>query len=106
MPEYLQVIVPSDTVSAKEPLNVLSGVSGFTERTEMTVHLWGRAADKWKALDSVTFTAEKGEHRHLYFSISPEKLTPAFWDVDAEELELIAYHEYPGEITGKLIFIY
>jgi len=77
MPEYLQVIVPCDTVSAKEPLNVLSGVSGFTERTEMTVHLWGRAADKWKALDSVTFTAEKGEHKHLYFSISPEKLTPA-----------------------------
>ena len=107
MLKYIDVIPSKETVARGESLNLLGGVANDGPACAADIAVWGNAGDGWRAVVTRRLDIAAGEHRHLYFTLTPELFAPDRWGGEApEELELIISHEKPRDgARGKLVFI-
>lgn len=106
MLSYIDVIPAKTTIRRGESLNLLGGAANNADTLDTDMHVWGNAGSGWKSLTCHRVTIEKGEHKHLYFTLRPEMLTETFPDEEVEELELIIRDTEPApQENGVLVFI-
>ena len=106
MLKFIDVIPSRERVLPGESLNILGGAANGGDDVTAEIGVWGRTDGGWRLLMSRTVTVEKGEHKHLYFTLPPELFSEPFWEEDPEELELIIRDRKPEESeNGIMIFI-
>ena len=103
---FIEVIPSKEYIEKGEPLNILGGAANHGPAVEADITVWGRADEGWKALLTQRVGIAAGEHKHLYFTLTPELLDAANASGEVEALELIIRDRepLPGE-TGKMVFI-
>lgn len=106
MLSYMDVIPSKESVSRTESLNILSGVANDSEETTVSISLWGKADKEWKALITQETYVAAHEHKHLYYTLTPEMYSEKVWGEDVEEIELRVSERMPDEETrGVMVFI-
>ena len=103
---FIDVIPSKNTITPDESLNILGGAANHGEALETDISVWANAGYGWISMITRHFTIEEGEHKHLYFTLTPELLYDKLWEDEPEEFELIIRDSKPGmKETGVLIFI-
>ena len=103
---FIEVIPSKECVSRGESLNILGGAVNHGPDTEADITVWGRADEGWKVLLTRTEKIRAGEHKHLYYTLTPEMIASANAAGEVEELELIIRDRMPGpDENGKIVFI-
>ena len=85
MLRYIDVIPARESMVRGGSLNLLGGVANDGPACAEDVTVWGNAGDGWRALVTRRFDIAEGEHRHLYFTLTPELLDPARWGGEVPE---------------------
>ncbi len=103
---YIDVIPSKETISRTESLNILCGVANDSEGTTVSISLWGKADNEWKALITEETVIQDHEHKHLYYTLTPEMYSEKIWGEDIEELELCVSDRIPRvDDKGVMVFI-
>ena len=103
---FIPAIPAKESVTRGEPLNVLGGAANDGPARTAEITVWGRADDDWKALLTASEGIAAGEHKHLYYTLTPEMIASASASGEVEELELLISDRKPGPgQTGKFVFI-
>lgn len=103
---FIPAIPAKESVTRGEPLNVLGGAANDGPALTAEITVWGRADDDWKALLTASEEIAAGEHKHLYYTLTPEMIASASASGEVEELELLISDRKPGPgQTGKFVFI-
>ena len=103
---FIPAIPAKESVTRGEPLNVLGGAANDGPALTAEITVWGRADDDWKALLTASEEIAAGEHKHLYYTLTPEMIASASASGEVEELELLISDRKPGpEQAGKFVFI-
>lgn len=102
---FIPVIPSKEAPAPGEALNVLGGAANHGEAITAEITVWGRTEGDWRALVTRSFRVEAGEHKHLYFTLSPELLSPRFWGGEIDALELRISDRKPSPLDrGKAVF--
>lgn len=101
---FIDAIPAKQTVSPDEFVNILGGVVNGEGATGADISLWGRADSDWRRLETRWFELGAYEHKHLYFTLKPEALSPRYWGREIEELELSISDCEPVK-PGVIVFI-
>ena len=104
MLSFIDAIPAKQTISHDESLNVLGGVANSGDDTSSDITLWGKVDNEWKPLETQRFVIGKNEHKHLYFTLRPDRLSACFGDIDIEEIELAISDSEPTK-PGVIVFI-
>ena len=103
---YIDVIPSKSSISPGESLNILGGAANHGPAVETDITVWGNIGTGWKAVLTKHFLIEEGEHKHLYFTLTPEILSSTLWEDGPEEFELIIRATEPeAHENGVLIFL-
>ncbi|MBQ5341740.1 MAG: hypothetical protein J6W57_07050 [Oscillospiraceae bacterium] len=103
---YLDVIPSKSSIRPDEDLNILGGAANHGDAVETDMTVWGNTGSGWVPLITRHMLIEKEEHKHLYFTITPEILWENLWKEGPEEFDLIIRDTEPGDDeTGVLIFV-
>ena len=103
---YIDVIPSNSSIRPDEDLNILGGAANHGEAVETDMTVWGSIGEGWVPLITEHMLIEEGEHKHLYYTITPEILKEKLWLDGPEEFDLIIRDTEPGrDETGVLIFI-
>lgn len=103
---FIDVIPARNSIRPGDSLNILGGAANRGKATESDISVWGSIGNGWVPLVTKSFAIEEGEHKHLYFTITPEMLYDRLWDGTPDEFELIIRDSKPGkEENGVLIFL-
>ena len=103
---YIVVIPSKSSITPEESLNILGGAANHGEAMETDITVWGSTGNGWKPLITRHYFIEKGEHKHLYFTLTPEILHARLWDNGPDEFELIIRATEPAaDENGVLIFV-
>ncbi|MBR0402717.1 MAG: MerR family transcriptional regulator [Lachnospiraceae bacterium] len=103
---FIPAIPAKESVTRGEPLNVLGGAANDGPARTAEITVWGKADDDWKALLTASEEIAAGEHKHLYYTLTPEMIASASASGEVEELELLISDRKPGPgQTGKFVFI-
>ena len=106
MLSFIDVIPSKNTIAPGESLNILGGAANHGESLETGISVWANAGAGWMELMTKHFLISAGEHKHLYFTLTPELLMNKLWDGEPEEFELIIRDTEPKpEENGVLIFL-
>ena len=102
---YIDVIPAKKTIKPGESLNILGGAANHGRALETDLTVWANSGKGWRPLITKRFLIEEGEHKHLYFTITPD-LLEKLWDGEPDEFELIIRETEPKpQENGILIFI-
>ena len=103
---FIDVIPSKESLTRGEPLNILGGTANRGPALTAKITVWGRADEGWRALLTREEEILAGEHKHLYYTLTPEMLASASGSGEVEELELLISDREPKpETTGKIVFI-
>ena len=106
MLSFIDAIPARDTIRRSESLNVLGGAANSGSALEADISVWANDGNGWKALITRRFSIDAGEHKHLYFTLSPSSFSREFWGEAPEELELMIRDSEPGQDeNGVMVFI-
>lgn len=106
MLSFFDVIPARSSIRPGDSLNILGGAVNPGPVLEMDLTVWGNAGNGWIPLVSKPLRIEAGEHKHLYFTLTPEILYARLWANGPEEFDLLIRDTMPGpEETGVLIFL-
>ena len=106
MLSFIDAIPARNTVRRGESLNVLGGAANSGNALEADISVWANDGNGWRALTTQRFAIAGGEHKHLYFTLSPAAFSREFWGEAPEELELVIRDSEPGQDeNGVLVFI-
>ena len=106
--EFIDAIIPKDTVTPEDTLYVLGGVINHTDKAvTVPVTLWGRAAEDWLPLLRQRVELNALEHKHLYFYIPGACFREIYWGIpEVDEIEIrISESEPPKGSKGVLVFV-
>lgn len=103
---YIDVIPAKRSIRPGEDLNILGGAANHGSDLETDLTVWGNAGDGWRAIVTERFLIKEGEHKHLYFTLTPEMLRRSVWEDGPEEFDLIIRDKMPApEENGVMIFV-
>ena len=103
---YIDVIPSKSSIRPDEDLNILGGAANHGEAVETDMTVWGNTGSGWVPLITRHMLIEKGEHKHLYFTITPEILYEKLWKEGPEEFDLIIRDTEPAkDEAGVLVFV-
>ena len=106
MLSFIRVIPTKNSIRPGESLNILGGAANHGETTETDISVWANIGDGWVPLVTQNFRIEAGEHKHLYFTITPDMLLAALWNDGPEEFELIIQDTKPKpDDNGVMVFV-
>ena len=106
MLSFIDVIPSKSAITPGESLNILGGAANHGEALETDISVWANAGYGWSSLITKRFRLEEGEHKHLYFTLTPELMANELWDGEPDEFELIIRDTKPrADENGVLIFI-
>ena len=103
---FIDVIPSRSSIRPGESLNILGGAANHGEAMETDISVWANAGYGWKSLITKHFFIAEAEHKHLYFTLTPEVLYNILWDDEPEEFELIIRDSEPDDKeNGVLVFL-
>ena len=106
MLKYIDVIPARESVSRGESLNLLGGVANDGGAVTLDISVWGRVSDEWQALVTQRTEVMAGEHRHLYFTLTPDCFSFERWQAEIEDIELRIEDHMPGnDARGRIVFV-
>ena len=106
MLSFIDAIPARDTIRRGESLNVLGGAANSGSDLEADIRIWANDGNGWRALAVQRCAIHAGEHKHLYFTLSPASFSREFWGEAPEELELVIRDSEPGpDENGVMVFI-
>lgn len=103
---FIDVIPARNSIKPGESLNILGGAANHGKALETDLTVWGNAGERWVPLMTKHFLIEEGEHKHLYFTLTPELLDDLLWNGEPDEFELIIRDTRPKPYdSGVMIFV-
>ncbi len=106
MLKYIGVIPSRESISRCESLNLLGGVANDGDAVTVDISVWGRVDREWVALATQKTALGAHEHKHLYFTLTPDCFSFDRWQQDIEDIELCTDHQTPApEAVGTIVFI-
>lgn len=106
MLSFIDVIPSKENVSRSESLNILCGVANDSGEINAKISLWARCSKQWRALITEESFISDHEHKHLYYTITPDMLSEEYWGEEVEEIELCVSDREPKDSTrGVIVFI-
>ena len=103
---YIPVIPARERIDRGEPLNLLGGVANDGDAVTVDISVWGRVNQEWVALATQKTALGAHEHKHLYFTLTPDCCSFDRWQQDIEDIELCTDHQTPApEAVGTIVFI-
>jgi len=106
MLHYIDVIPAKTCVARHESLNILGGVANDGGAVTVDISVWGRASDTWERLATNRTEIRANEHKHIYFTLTPDCFSAERWHEEIEDIELITDHEMPdADARGVIIFV-
>ena len=103
---FIDVIPSRNSIRPGEDLNILGGAANRGKAMQADISVWGSTGNGWVPLVTERFVIEEGEHKHLYFTITPDMLYDTLWADGPEEFDLIIRDSRPvKEENGVLIFL-
>jgi hypothetical protein len=104
---FIDVIPSRNSIAPGDSLNILGGAANHDEAAETDITVWGNTGNGWKALLTEHFHIEKGEHKHLYFTLTPEMMYSKLWEGEPDEFDLIIRDTRPADDeNGVMIFLH
>lgn len=104
--KYIDVIPSKESVSRGESLNLLGGAANDGGAVTLDIAVWGRTDGDWQALVTRRTEVLANEHKHLYFTLSPECFSAERWGEEIEEIELRIDDQKPGpQAMGRIVFV-
>ena len=82
MLSFIDAIPSKNAIAPGESLNILGGAANNGEALDTDISVWANAGYGWISLLTKHFRLEEGEHKHLYFTLTPELMTNKLWDGD------------------------
>ena len=97
MLSFYEIIPGKDTIVRGEALNLLCvAYNRAAEDVTADIRVWGKTGGAWRPLRTHRIPLQAKEHNHLYFTLSPDLFTPAYWGEEIDELELCVSDREPG----------